>query len=682
MTSSFAHDVAADLGVSSDADAVAEVADILATYGVVPAPTPPVPRRIRLDTLKFTGIKPITGVHDDMDDSIQLTEPIDFSWTFGDGVHVIGSHENFRGKSSVMHLIMWCLRGRCGLQDDVRHWMRYVELTFTIADEPIAVRFEVAAGNTAGVVIRTGNPEVQLAEFASQAEFEEAMNDILMARLGLTAIRSWDTGSGPDGRAVAHTWPTYAGSLMVTAASLDNVLGDISFAGLPGRLLHMFIGTPWASTYVEAQVAARTAGAELTGVHRRAEKDSEANDAERDRLAGELAEAQLTRTVLVAGGNALSSLTDAAMDMSSLSQSAAELRAARADALIRAAEILAQINAEREQRLDGTEDALLKRFFHNIEPTACPRCSAPVTKERRDREPERHTCSVCDSDLDLDAYLADEIEALAAHTDTSADLGDADGDGEDNLIDPIEALQAAFDEVDRVRAELDQRLTDTEQRLGAATLLVNSGMQAGSDLSHRHDLDLTIARLEGALAQADRVAGRAADSPDVVLQRKVGVLVAAESLGRQRVQAGQLTLLDSVSTEILRLGQLFGIEALEHVKLRGNAVMEIRKGGERTYYSKCTLGEKLRLKVATVIALLRIGFTTGVGRHPGLLLVDSPGAEEATPENADAMMTPLVEVATEIPELQIIIGTQSPQLLQALLDPSRVRVAAGGAYLW
>ncbi|GAA3832652.1 hypothetical protein GCM10022226_62420 [Sphaerisporangium flaviroseum] len=55
-----------------------------------------------------------------------------------------------------------------------------------------------------------------------------------------------------------------------------------------------------------------------------------------------------------------------------------------------------------------------------------------------------------------------------------------------------------------------------------------------------------------------------------------------------------------------------------------------------------TEGEQLRLKIVTTIALLRHGFRSGVGRHPGLLLVDSPGAEEVDSGDLRHMLEDLV----------------------------------------
>ena len=66
------------------------------------------------------------------------------------------------------------------------------------------------------------------------------------------------------------------------------------------------------------------------------------------------------------------------------------------------------------------------------------------------------------------------------------------------------------------------------------------------------------------------------------------------------------------------------MSAITKAKLKGNASLQIIKGGQTTTYSKLTGGEKLRLKVATVLAIISVAESRELGRHPGLLFIDSP----------------------------------------------------------
>jgi hypothetical protein len=732
--SSFAADVAAGLGVGTSAE---EVDAVLALAKVIPSGAMPVPRRLRLQRLTFTGVKPprsarhteveggfpqvisSTGsidldpdtergdeVEADVDELIDTDvggEPFTFVWDLGPGLYALGSYENFRGKSTVLETILWALRGRCGLQRDVRAWFRYVQLEFAVESEQLTASFDVAGGMPSGHVMSGGGDRsVVLASFNDHDSFEAAMDEVMMPRLELTVIPAWqNTPGGGDGQAVKHAWVTYAGALFVAHNSLDNLLGDTSFSGLPGRLLQMFVGTPWASTMVEAQVATKAARAELEAVRRRARSDAEARATDHNSVADALREARDRLEALPDVSREMSELSGVVEDVVARSVAMTDLQRAVAQAARGRDEVAASLGEEEARRHALVEDVLARRFFNTFAPTACPRCASPVTAERYSSEGRDHACSVCASELDLDAFAEELVLAAdvpseerdsaragaslarqGARDGSDTEATQHDDDDASEQVDDLVALAEALTEAQARLDELTARLGEEQTALDAAAATVAATRSGEDILSARHSAELDVARLEGALEQLLRVAGRTEDSAEQVLARRAEILATAEKVAKGRVQAAQQDLLTNVSAHILELGRQFGIEALEQVKLRGNATLEVHKGGQKTSYGRCTRGEQLRLKVATAVALLRVGFESGVGRHPGLLLVDSPGAEEATPENLDAMLAALAQVAADVPHLQVVVGTRSPQTLEALLDDDHRRVAPKGGYVW
>ena len=141
-------------------------------------------------------------------------------------------------------------------------------------------------------------------------------------------------------------------------------------------------------------------------------------------------------------------------------------------------------------------------------------------------------------------------------------------------------------------------------------------------------------------------------------------------------------LLTALDKEVLSLAQRFGFVSLESVKIDAQARMAVGKGGATTVFSDLTKGERLRLRIATAIALLRIGKTLGVGRHPGLLIIDSPGAEETDDSNLEAFLQELRKIADDEVGLQVIISSAKATEVVALLKPKNCLVAAKGKYLW
>jgi hypothetical protein len=124
------------------------------------------------------------------------------------------------------------------------------------------------------------------------------------------------------------------------------------------------------------------------------------------------------------------------------------------------------------------------------------------------------------------------------------------------------------------------------------------------------------------------------------------------------------------------------MHSLSKAQLRGNAVLLLTKGGAETSFSKVTKGERLRLKVATVLAMIQVGERRGVGRHPGWIMIDSPAAQEIAPEDLRELLSGLNDVRDELPHLQIFVaGITSNAMIESIPESHR-RQATNGGYLW
>ena len=158
------------------------------------------------------------------------------------------------------------------------------------------------------------------------------------------------------------------------------------------------------------------------------------------------------------------------------------------------------------------------------------------------------------------------------------------------------------------------------------------------------------------------------DDADQIL----GIVKAAKREAEDRRTAAAETLLADLGKEIVDLAQAFGIPNLEEARPKLNAHLGLRIGGVESAFGKRTAGERLRLRLATVVALLRIGARLGVGRHPGLLLIDSPGAEEMVEENVGSILKELSAVCEELGDLQLICATARAHEAKEVIESERL----------
>lgn len=605
-------------------------------------------RRLRITSIAFKGEK-----------KGKATGRFDFSWSgLGDGVWAIASDgTNFVGKSTVLEIMLWSLRGDVkSLQVDVKKWLEHVRTGFALDEDAFAVDFDVIKGVPKGRLVRIlpDGSEVEQDAFETHVGFAAAMSDFMMEALDLDPI-PFQQGKDEAAKVAEHGWKALSGGLYFWGDH-HRLLGETDFGGLPGRILQLYIGMPWASTVMQASAALKDLSAEelrTRAVRKTASEISlkavekiqiKLNDA-RERLSQLTDESDFAKRV--------DGLAEAVLEATT-AYNEIERRLVKAEDEATALQVAANFD-EREAR-GLRETFIATSFFNGLQPTCCPRCEAAVTSDRIKREQTDFSCSVCTEPIpaekmeDVNERLA-EIEERAAVTRAASDR----------------AVGSVLELKGFARTARDN-MTKARGALGAAP--------ASSDLRQRREIELEIARLEGMLKAHSDSTATPPEAPD----RRV--VAAAHDLAKAAMDASSNELLSELGDEVLKLAQRFGFLSLESVQINAQAQMVLHKGGASAVFGDVTKGERLRLRIATAIALLRIGKKLGVGRHPGLLIIDSPGADETDDSNLEALLKELRAIAENEIGLQVFVSSAKASDVITLLTPSNCRIAAKGEYLW
>ncbi len=635
-----------------------------------------VPARLRVRRVRVTGEKLYSKTPDvETPDAEMKTAPINLDWEPGDGVNGVGSEANLRGKSSVLHFAMWALTGRSHLQADVLSWVDHVSAEFHVDGVPLFVEFDVRDGVPAGTVEqKVPSGRAVLGSFSGHAEFESLMGSVMLDRLRLDAISVFSKGIETE-----HAWPSYAAALTVHADKLDPIVGNENT--LKTRILQMFVGTSWAA--VDAQVATALNAAEF-------ERESLA---EKRRVAASVTTTALEQAETRAreAKAALDAFDPAEPDVdavftlasvaSTRAREAHELSMQLMTARTALSGAQAQLRTEQMRRQAAEEDAVARRLFNGMAPKVCPRCSAEVTAARYAAEVTDHECSMCRNELDLHEVAGEGEPVPAADSAFPGEAAPAaaEDDEDEETVDPVDALQAAVAEAEADIDQLESAFRDADgSRLDAETAAQRSHSSLGSARA-RLQAELDLARAESAL-ETLREATRPEPSSPVDDEEHL-VLETASKLTKKWVKDDQEPLLESVSIAIARLARQFGSTNITAVTLKGNGNMDVEKGGAVTGYSGLTNGEKLRIKLAAAIALIEIGHSDGVGRHPGLLFVDSPAAEEIPEADLRTMLKAMAAVA-EKTDLQVVVATTHGPMLSEVIAAENLLVATGTNFLW
>lgn len=623
------------------------------------------------------GPDPIAGVDteaptedgDQFEDTARLAAvPFEWSWEPQLGVNGVGTGRNLRGKSTVLNILMWALSGRCAnFQVDVKAWIKHVEVDWRVGAETVRVTFENNAGHATGVVktidTSSGTERARVVgSFDGEDQFEDVMGSVMMSRLRLEEIPMW-----AGEREVRHKWPAYASGFTVRADTLDPVVGNVTVLGT--RMLQMFVGTDWGPALAATQTALSEVRAEQTEAEHKASAANDVITRRRDRAQREVDRIQAAIKMTPAGTPDLEEILEATAKTTQLAQEVHDLERKLMGASAQVDTVRLQLRAAKARNHTQFEDALAVKFFHQMTPSVCPRCASKVTVKQQAAETEKHECSLCSKGLHLEEV--DTTEAMAA---AEPVMGDTDAP-----VDDLEALESALTQGAQDVEALNTKIVAHKDQLAAAETRSARGKTQIAAVEKGRKLELELARAEGALAA---LTGSSDSDPmgptDPVI---VAVLEATKKVLADWVSKGQNPLLENISSDIEKFAVGFGADSLSNVKLGGGGRLDVIKGGKPTTYTGLTAGEKLRVKIATAVALIKHGYAAQIGRHPGFLVLDSPAAEEMPEEDLAILIAELVGVAEQA-DMQIFVGTRNAGPLIDLLPAANRRVAVGDDYLW
>lgn len=633
----FADAVAAICG--KDVEAVEAT---LLRNGISADPSPPGARPLRLSSVRFSGVKTL----------FDQRESFEFEWTdLNDGLWGIASEENLVGKSSFVQIVLWALRGTPkSLSPAVRSWLSHVEVTFLVDGRAVDVVFDVADGVPSGHVRIAGESKPQT--FSGDESFKRVMQAVMMRPLGLEPVASAIEKDGVVTR-YEDGWPAFTGAFLSDTRS-DAIIGENIGVNVTQKLLAVFLGLPWASTQYQARASKKTLESEIAQQKRKmaslggrnvTQMEVELADIKRQIADEESRETNAAQ--FMAAQSELENMSDRSVaartrltDMQSLLSETKEAR----------------VCAERSL-LDINEEHRANVFFQQLDPVQCPRCSTGITHERKSLEEASRACAVCTTVVEPptpEEEVAEKAEAeravrRAKQRQTSAQEAVTDA-------------QRRLEEIMLERTVIAKRLAELG-RLGTV-----ADVQV---LQRRAD------RVEGMLDIARAVTGTAEEEDDALK-----IVSAALTEADRRVSDAASDVLARVSEEITRLASAFGIRSLESVAIGRNANVTLRAGGVPTPFSQLATGEQLRLRIATVIALVKIAKEHGAGRHPGLLFIDSPRTDEMTDENFGELMSELAKAVDEIEDIQFFVTATGIDAVKVSISPEKLRIVPAGMFLW
>ncbi|WP_232496201.1 hypothetical protein [Novosphingobium kaempferiae] len=621
-----------------------EVVRILAAHGVEEDSTLPRKRSVTLKKVLLRGKK------------YNEDKPFEFQWDdLGKGIWSLLTDANSKGKSSILGLIRGALRGDLPgnrLKSDIWGWLSEFELDFLIDEHRHRVRLTKMVGAPAAANADVslsrfdGDREVIIRRGANDDGFGKAIDSLFMDELGFSRVRAYRS---KEGEAVEHGWPSMCASLFITGPN-SILFGDTGQDGVNLRLIQLFIGLPWVTTYTCASTSQKAVAARLA-------KENSNKD---DRITGRIKDHEGKVAQLEAKLSAEPDLSALRAELPLLDRELVQKRQAAdaASALVSSRETLfddakfARAEARRKL-LQSKDDAEAKLVFKRLKPTCCPSCARAFGNDRFVAS-ESLVCGLCGNEEEENGSSEALINGLEADAAETLKVQKA----------ALKALEAAKDAA--------------KNATGAVATLVSQIDEVQAKLhrgSASDDIRLEIATLKARIEELKFTAGPVVDLAPI--QQELAVLSAAEKVTKSLFNDLQTAILDDVSKALMKFSTAFGVKNLQSMALNGAGQIKIEQGGQTTSFMKLNPGENLRVRIAAALAVLDVAERRGHGRHPGLIILDSPAAQEMSSQDFAALVESVVAAVDEFPNVQILIGAVNREELLSHVPVERRRHAAG-----
>ncbi len=598
-------------------------------------------------------------------------EPFRYERKLGSGLWAwVGA--NGTGKSTILNCILWPLTGSdSGIPKRIKPWLHDLAVQFSVGDEQFTSRVSRTGEGLTGGVYRgflafdqmdLGKVEPMVL-FGNRDEMREAIDMFFMQQLGITTLR-WTAHSAekddPDLHAHSTTWRTYAHAIHIEDDSYDDLIIDPmkGYGRQDRKILEMMLGIEHSRTVAEIQVQAdfakeayararsRVSGKQGTVEGQIAALDQERLDVEQA-IAAVMAEGQApveADTVFVERRERRGDL------LTEQNQLAQEIDSLEAQKIALDQNIL---EAERA-KIALREQSEVEYLINGLVVVRCPHCESAVDDhDRLALERQNHTCHVCAQPIQRTRTRGDLKAILRERDDEIVSYRSAMKRVQQDIEERRKRLVASREESVKIGKELENNVQQAREGFTAtySNLLVRKGQIDGQMEQLRRSLSEM---------QAEQVEVETAARWHVILQT-------AAEIADQTVFFMHEDVFARLSDLVVKLATQFGLPDLEKVIVDEKRYVRLSQGAMQLGHTDLARSERVKFKVAFHLALMLLHASNGMGKHPGFLIIDTPGTAEVNEADFAAMTRDLANINRVFgSQIQILLATARTEAMEHL----------------
>ena len=633
------------------------------------------------------------------ENQIYSGKEIDFTLPLESGVNILIA-DNLKGKSSIFKIIKFALTGTNSLKPNVRKWISHTFVNFSINSNKYTVYLDLSKRSLYACLSNgsfSSLAEIEelskdiLFDATSETSYQDLINDFFFKQFDYYSLKWTQKSSQKDKNELLEanaSWKTYFKSILLESKDSNSLMFGDQGKKVFQMLLGLELTYPINRLSIKKDMLNFEKAKEQTYTERQ-KKESQSNlEKHTKRLAEidiELAAIQKQnkeRINLTPYYNEYNSIIELiksenkkTLDIEQKKQTKnQELNSIRVKQQYNQNEISRlnkEIEKSQKQKIDLQEFLDIGILFSNLDIKQCPSCNHDVTDFQKQIRIHDKKCSLCNESIEHDVHEIDK----EVYTSKIRNLETTIGNFENEVLSLIKKNKALQDTYDNTYNQI------------VAGEEINSQIKDVSVLSNRlQDLEEIINSEKNKLTPSDNIKEKLV-SEKAVIQFQIEELLSNKSVEVSNFEA-KISLLNSaieklsdyrfqVGNKVLkRLAELmkneiqdFGLTSITEVKIKDNFEIYYKQDNDFITFDNIAEGEQLRAKIAFYLSLIQLDIEFNFGRHTRLLIIDSPGKEEADSKYLDGLALVLKSIESRYGDkLQILIGTAERKLTDVVLN--------------
>jgi hypothetical protein len=659
-------------------------------------------KRLVVNRVKFNGI------HNE--------KVLSFDQTFGEGINMILA-DNLKGKSSVFKIIKYALTGDDDIARDIKSWIKNIYVEFYLkTDEGIKkvtsfLNFEKPRTQGAyynleidEIIDKEVDTRKRIFDADNEKTFKALVQDFFFKEFDFYHLNWTQKSPVKDKNELVEaksTWNTYYESIYLASRNSDK----LAFGNQEELIFQMLLGLKHTHAINRLKVKHELTTFELAklrdairydveksssnikGVKREFEKvDNEIEKLKsKDLRSIDVSDYFAQRNTITHEVNARNvSLSALEEQRIQITRSLGPVRGGVHDKTAQIKDYKDRIKKAAKTKINLEEYVQFGIFFSNLEITVCPHCNTPVSKHSTNNGGKE--CVLCHEvgqtpQVDKTVYeskIASLQAEITGYEKQIALLNDS------IATDNRKMSQSSIDakSVEQKMSELEKLNKDDFKKLREIDSILNKAEQEVKVVDRLIDLEKKKAVLEFQLKEFENKTGTDFSEQEKSYVARLELLSEALQGLKEQRNIGNQDILSNFTTLLLEELRDLGITGITDIKLSESFKIFYNQNSNWVSFDDISEGEQLRVKIAFYLSIIQCDIKYNAGRHPRLLIIDSPNKEEGDRRYREGLKNLLHNVSDKYGEhLQIIIGTASREL-EGAVDSSKAIIFQEGEFMF